>query len=583
MAPTSSVTRPAWVVKDLASVLGLDEESIKEMIIPDLESYTHEARLRIHLQDFLGASPQAKSFTAKYLSLRFPSLTNTSSVPSPAFASAGADLLKPTSKTKPKNNSSSSSKSQPISRGGSATGSARATPSTSSSSYAYAQGAGDSIPDALNAAFGPGGKVYQKNRDVDISWGRPAATSSGSGPASRGGGGGCGSAPGSGSQTPLLQSTTSQTPRLRQAGAVSVQVQEPRPVRIDTLHPSSPFPQYGTSIGGTGSGSASGSRTNSSKGKQRGDDKDKIWDQPKSREVKKLEALKEKLRMVKEGEGQAKVNLEEGVKCFCQARVHTLSSYTPLCQSCGLVICSLHPAHLPCPSCAHPLSTPAQLARLILRLEVEIENQLAKEERQRQEAERERLARLAAEAGGGAFPTLGGGGGGGGRASTPVSVGQPAGARKVISIGGGGGGAGAGGGKGKGKGKSTITTTTYKPSPSPSNGHSANRSRANTPPPSDIMPRLRYNPINPDKVEKGVRKLLSWREENDRPFGDFRIEKLRGGVGGGGSISDVGGGWKYKEMEIVHVRMEGEGDGRRRKAKARRGEGGREVPGAGAA
>ncbi|WVF72285.1 hypothetical protein IAT40_007097 [Kwoniella sp. CBS 6097] len=566
MAPPAS--RPAWVVKDLASVLGLDEESIKEMIIPDLESYTHEARLTIHLQDFLGSSPPAKSFTTNYLSLRFPSLTNTSSVPTPTPASTSTsyDLLKP----KPNANSKAAGKSQPISRGGSASGSARGTATATATLTSN-----DSIPDALNAAFGPGGKVYQKNRDVDVCWGRPTST----GPHSRaGGGGGGGSAPGSGSQTPL--SSSQYQPKLRQAGAVSVQLQEPKPVRIDTLHPSSAFSQYGSSNGlGTGSGSGSnsigGSRTNSSKGKQRGGGEDKIWDTPKSREVKKLEGMKEKLRIVKEGDG--KVDLNEGVKCFCQARVHTLSSYTPLCQSCGLIICSLHPAHLPCPSCAHPISTPAQLARLILRLEVEIENQLAKEERQRQEAERERLARLAAEAGGGAFPTLNG------RTPTPNSTASAsaaagaAAARKVISIGGGGAG------KGKGKGKSTITTTTYKPSPSPSNGNGtpASKSRANTPPPSDIMPRLRYNPINPEKVEKEVRKLLSWREENDRPFGDFRLEKVNTNK----SNNEVGsaGGWKYKEMEVVHVRHEGEGDGRRRRAKARRGEGGREVPGAGTA
>ncbi|OCF38491.1 hypothetical protein I317_07733 [Kwoniella heveanensis CBS 569] len=566
MAP-ANVNRPAWVVKDLASVLGLDEETIKEMIVPDLESYTHEARLRVHLQDFLGSSPQAKSFTAKYLSLRFPSLTNTASVPAPAPASIGDDLLKPTSNY---NTKSKAGKSQSGSRGGSASGSARLTPTAT---YNHGHGQGDNIPDALNAAFGPGGKVYQKNRDVDISWGR----STSSGPASRGGGGG--SAPGSGSHTPLRQ-TSSQQPKLRQAGAVSVQVQEPKPVRIDNLHPSSAIasasaiPQYG----GSTSSSNSGSRTNSGKGKQRGSGEDKIWDQPKSREVKKLESIKEKLRMVKEGEGQGKVNLDEGVKCFCQARIHTLSSYTPLCQSCGLVICSLHPAHLPCPSCAHALSTPAQLARLILRLEVEIENQLAKEERQRQEAERERLARLAAEAGGGAFPTLNG------RVPTPVYRSNTPGAgagggRRVITIGGSGGGAG----KGKGKGKSTITTTTYRPSPSPSNatgsGTPASKSRAKTPPPSDVMPRLRYNPINPEKVEKEVRKLLSWREETDRPFGDIRAEKPKES---GDLTSSSTGCWKYKDMEVVHVRPEGEGDGRRRRAKARRGEGGREVPGAGA-
>ncbi|WVR05096.1 hypothetical protein IAU60_002108 [Kwoniella sp. DSM 27419] len=506
MAPAA---RPAWVVQDLASVLGLDEESIKEMVVPDLESYTHEARLRGHLENFLGTDPAAKAFTTRYISHRFPASTSSSkSVPQtqPSIQRYDDRL----------NVSKKASGSGAPSRGGSGAGSARkpSTPTPSNGAPST-----QSIPDALNAAFGPGGRVYQKNRDLDEGWGRPV---SGSGQPRLAGGSGTAS----GSHTPVIPSQ-----RLRQPGAISVQVQHAEPkTRLEVPSP------------GTGGGSGSASRTNSSKGKSRGGEK--IWDQPKSREVKRLEGIKEKLRMVKEGEG--KVNLDEGVNCFCQARVHTLSSYTPLCQSCGLTICSLHPAHLPCPSCQHPLATPAQLARLILRLDDEIAQQVAKEERQREEAERVRLARLAAEAGGGAFPSLPG------AQTTTPSAGT--GGRKVLTI----------GAKGKGKGKSTITTTTYRPA----SVASPSGSRPVTPPPNDIMPRLRSNPVSADKIEKELKKLLTWRAEVGRPFGDLKAEK-KGETG-----------WKYKELEVVHVRMDGDGEGRRRKAKARRGENGREVPGA---
>ena len=55
------------------------------------------------------------------------------------------------------------------------------------------------------------------------------------------------------------------------------------------------------------------SQTSSSKGKER----EKIWDVPKSKEVKRLEGIIGDLKKLQAGEGKIKV--DEGVPpCFCQ-------------------------------------------------------------------------------------------------------------------------------------------------------------------------------------------------------------------------------------------------------------------------
>ncbi|WWC61216.1 uncharacterized protein I303_103796 [Kwoniella dejecticola CBS 10117] len=535
MAPT-----PSWVVDDLSIILGLDDETIKQMIVPDLESYTHEARLRVHLQDFLGSTPQAKSFITRYTSLRFPSLasSSTGSIPSPSLT-ADPSLVKPTSKTKI-NASSKTPKytSGPPSR--------TRTPALSrpSSNAGSSRTASKEIPEVLEAAFGPGGKVYQKNRDLDveIGWGGRASSSS----AAAAGAVGTGTATptsgsGSRSQTP---NQSGQVPRTRQAGAANFQYQyqhqdsKPPTRRLGLDAPSMPS-----------------SRTNSGKGKKRDDASasEKIWDKPKSPEIKRLENVLDNLRILREGEGKIK-SPEQVIECFCQARVHPLSTYTPICQSCGLVLCTLQLPYLPCPSCRNPLSSPAQLARLILRLENEVELQLESEERERQKVERERLERLAIQAGGGAFPTLPG--------ATPQQsiTTTDKGGRKVISIG------------NKVKGKTKITTTTYIKPPPPT--ISANSSREIQDGPRDIVPRLRFAPIDHKRFEKELNKLSSFRKEHDKPFADPKA------ILSGKDTNNKADGLQYREF-IVPVIQEN-GMGRRKKGKAKKlGEGGREVPGAG--
>ncbi|KAK8869890.1 hypothetical protein IAR55_000458 [Kwoniella newhampshirensis] len=542
--------RPPWVIKDLTSILGLDEESVKGLVVPDLESYTHEARLRGHLQDFLGSSPQAKAFTTRYISHRFPSLATSSTHSVTLTPDPSLDKTHSSSGVNRQGKSKSS-----VSQKGSGThtpsirfGGTDPGPDPSSG--------GNSIPEALNAAFGPGGKIYQKNRDyIEDSWGgRAGGRSTSSGGISRGGAG-------SGTVTPSHSHSHSHggIPRQRQAGAVTVQVQNRTAARIDGSGSSTPL---GTM----------GSRTPSGKGKGRGGGTgvtEKIWDRPKSKEVKRLEGMIEDLRKVKDGDGKVRASGGDQVyECFCQARVHELSTYTPLCQSCGLTICSLHPPHLPCPSCAHPLSSPTQLARLILRLENEIEAQEAREDKIRQDRERARLERLAAEAGGGSFPTLPGGGGGSGsglqgKGNPQNGSGAVGGTRKVLTI-----------GSSSGKGKSTITTTTYRPVPIDVSSSSASTSTDPSipPPPTDLVSRPRSNPVEGNKMEKELGKLLKWREEQDRPWGDLRAERK-------GDDAEC---WRYVELQVVAVAPEREGEvGRRRKSKMKRGEGGREVPGAG--
>ncbi|KAK4687721.1 hypothetical protein P7C73_g2379, partial [Tremellales sp. Uapishka_1] len=227
-----SAAHPPWIAKDLAAVLGLDLETVKQVIIPDLETYTHEVRLRSHLQDFLGSTPSAKTFTDRYLKHRFPNLLNTAGASTPPIVS---QWDKP-----PVNKTTTASQTSKKAKSGSSTPS------------------GGLSTEALNSAFGPGGKIYQKNRDAD-GWG--------------------GSPSGSGSQTPGIQFRTP-LPVSRPGGAMTIKTK---------------------------------AETKSQKQKEQ----EKIWDIPKSKEVKRLESLIEDLEKMKIGEG--KTASEEAVfECFCQ-------------------------------------------------------------------------------------------------------------------------------------------------------------------------------------------------------------------------------------------------------------------------
>ena len=90
------------------------------------------------------------------------------------------------------------------------------------------------------------------------------------------------------------------------------------------------------------------------------------------------------------------------------ARKHQPSEYTPLCTTCGLIICTLHSPYIPCPSCTSPLIDAATRTALIVLVEERRELTLKEEAAARARAAEElRLAE-------GAFPALGGGGAGAG-------------------------------------------------------------------------------------------------------------------------------------------------------------------------
>lgn len=92
--------------------------------------------------------------------------------------------------------------------------------------------------------------------------------------------------------------------------------------------------------------------------------------------------------------------------------MHALSTHTPICQSCGLILCELNLPNHACPHCASPLLHPSARAALIETLEALIDEMLAKED-----ADRQRVIQDA-RAAEGAFPTLSAAAS---RASTPGS------------------------------------------------------------------------------------------------------------------------------------------------------------------
>ncbi|CAK9786937.1 hypothetical protein CC85DRAFT_328765 [Cutaneotrichosporon oleaginosum] len=477
---------PAWVAQSLAHVLGLDLETINQVIIPDLEGYTSEVRLRGHLQDFLGSTTAARAFADRYIAYRFPPL------PTPAIApgSSATRIVQPTPRyaTAPAPKERSHHAPPDLKDhiradlGLKKKKKNTAALAVAASQAPVARTPSATLPEELESAFGAGGKVYQKNRD-DLFPSR--------GNSARGGV----RTPNSGAHTPH-----------RVGGAVTI---------VETTKPAK------------------------EKGKAK---EDKIWDLPKSEETMRLEGIVENLRQMQAGMGKAPpVNTPP---CFCQARLHDLSRYTPQCAACGLILCSLQPAHAPCPSCARPTLSPPALARLILRAEGDIAAQIAREQDERNAAERERKERLLAESGGGAFPTLPGG------ARKPQSAAEAA--RKVLTI-------KSGQGKGKGRGKATLTTTTYMTVATPPTS-------SKEPQAPETVPRPRSPPLDPSRRAKEAAKALEWCVEQDRPWGDLKGER-RGET------------WAYVEKLVIELPNE-EGTGRRRKAKKGLGADGRPVVGA---
>ncbi|KAI0825596.1 hypothetical protein BC629DRAFT_1448657 [Irpex lacteus] len=121
---------------------------------------------------------------------------------------------------------------------------------------------------------------------------------------------------------------------------------------------------------------------------------------PKSKEVLRLEGLRDGLASL--GDGVPVTDPTAWLHSLNDnpARQHDLSKYTPICTHCGLILCTLNLPHCACPSCKSALLTPPARLSLLHTLEQSIADTLAREERQREEAAEE--VRRAA----GAFPTL---------------------------------------------------------------------------------------------------------------------------------------------------------------------------------
>lgn len=109
---------------------------------------------------------------------------------------------------------------------------------------------------------------------------------------------------------------------------------------------------------------------------------------------------------------------------FLLARVHPLSLYSPICRSCGLIICSVNLPQYCCPHCLKTLMTDAERESVIHQIDSQLASTVVQEVEEKQRALEE--ARKAV----GAFPSLS-------RSSTPESsISQPAARQthKVMSL-----------------------------------------------------------------------------------------------------------------------------------------------------
>ncbi|KAK4704111.1 hypothetical protein P7C70_g2110, partial [Phenoliferia sp. Uapishka_3] len=193
---------------------------------------------------------------------------------------------------------------------------------------------------ALEQQFGSGGKVYMKNRDEEI-WGG----GTGGGKKSKGGSGSVtpARAGGSGSVTPVPPA---------QAAPTSIVVRNTAPVPPQVSHVR-PTPQ--AQPANKGKGKANGAATTAY---------DSIVDMSEG-------ATRELLLVDRTIRDLTKTSSTPR-SCFCQARLHPISSHTPSCPTCGLVLCTLNSPIAPCPSCQfHPLLPPSTISSLLSTLSLQ--------------------------------------------------------------------------------------------------------------------------------------------------------------------------------------------------------------------
>ncbi|GAA5879262.1 hypothetical protein JCM8547_006033 [Rhodosporidiobolus lusitaniae] len=345
------------LVASLASLTGLDQETAAS-ILPHLDSLPAPHDVQIYLESLLAPGPASQSFIQQYTAQRFPSAR-----PSPSPASHPQP---PSASTRRWGASPSSSSANPRSN-------SPLPPPTSASRADQAQ--------KLEKAFaGAGGKVYVKEKEEDLGgWGG-------------GGGVGSGGKSKSGSAANSRGSSASR-------GGAGAGLAPPVPVVAVPSPASSSFPSSAVpspSPRGTGASSpappAAGSKAAKGKGKQ--PQAEEVGLELSEEAVKELGEIERALKSFQPNGGRAK---GKEVKCFCAARLHPLSPYTPLCPHCSLVLCSLNTPSSPCPSCSHspllpPSSSASHIATLETRREALIEREKARVRREKEQAERERAA-----------------------------------------------------------------------------------------------------------------------------------------------------------------------------------------------
>ncbi|RXW12993.1 hypothetical protein EST38_g12860 [Candolleomyces aberdarensis] len=280
--------------------------------------------------------------------------------------------------------------------------------------------------------------------------------------------------------------------------------------RIPPSRPSQPAAQSKTGSKGKGKGPA---------------------EAPKSPAVQKL------VKAIKDLREASLVDPDPKAGCFCQSRTHPLSTYTPLCLACGLVLCSINQPHFACPHCLGPL-VPSNARRSEL-LEI-IEGELAEKER-KEEAERVRQEEEK-KAAAGAFPTLAQSS----SAGAPTLVQPTPTTHKVLSI----GGAKGGGKKGK------VTLSSYSQSPTPSQ----QSSRSSTPRPRE--PEIVRVP--PPPADRTPVLVSPW--DRSRPFKNL-VQPGAGGLYVPPPASDNPGPVESKKEGGGRKRRRGKGGGEKGKEK----------------
>ncbi|GAA5882348.1 hypothetical protein JCM1840_005429 [Sporobolomyces johnsonii] len=335
MAPT--------LAAQLAPLIGLDEATTAEQILPHLGSIQSANEIRNYLQTLLAPGAASQSFIQQYLQLRFPS------APAPTPASS----------------------SRPASRSGGTWGKPLAPPSTSSSRAASPAPQGKHHPSdqekqLLEKAFaGAGGRVYIKKDEDYGGWGGGTAGKKGGKGSAAVGGSSRGASVGTGAPTPAAAPTMS-------SGLSAAPV---------ASRPAIPSP----------SGPPPASTTATARGKGKGKDAEPELElsEQAAKELLEIDRALKGFEPVRPG--------KEPRRCFCQARQHPLSRFVPLCPTCSLVLCTLNRPSAPCPSCSHhPLLSPTLTASHIATLQATRDDLISRErsrvQREKAQEERERAA-----------------------------------------------------------------------------------------------------------------------------------------------------------------------------------------------